>query len=133
MREFIIGYLFEILIAAALLGIIPGAIAERKGHSFGVWWLYGWLLFIAAMIHVLFISNDHGVSRSTGITIKIISRIIRVLGSVAAAVLARFVWQIVPYAADPFLFFSGWAILFVLGVGSWIGTHFLYQYGERIE
>lgn len=37
---------------AALLGLIPAYIAEQKGHSFGKWWIYGWLLFIVAIIHV---------------------------------------------------------------------------------
>lgn len=38
-----------ILIVAALLGCITGAIAQRKGHSFGTWWLFGALLFIVAL------------------------------------------------------------------------------------
>ena len=26
--------------------------AKNKGYSFGIWWLYGWMLFIVAIIHV---------------------------------------------------------------------------------
>ncbi|MBR3000741.1 MAG: SHOCT domain-containing protein [Oscillospiraceae bacterium] len=46
-----------ILIVDAALGIIPGKIAERKGHSFWLWWFYGWMLFIFAIIHVQFIED----------------------------------------------------------------------------
>ena len=42
---------------AALLGLIPANIAKRKGHSFGLWWFYGWMLFIVAIIHVQFIED----------------------------------------------------------------------------
>lgn len=40
------------LITAAGLGFIPATIAKNKGYSFGIWWLYGWMLFIVAIIHV---------------------------------------------------------------------------------
>ena len=42
---------------AALLGLIPANIAKKKGHSFGLWWFYGWMLFIVAIIHVFFIED----------------------------------------------------------------------------
>ena len=38
-----------ILILGAILGVIPGAIAARKGRSFVLWWLFGSLLFIVAL------------------------------------------------------------------------------------
>lgn len=44
---------------AALLGLIPANIAKNKGHSFGLWWLYGWMLFIVAIIHVQFIPDKN--------------------------------------------------------------------------
>ena len=50
------GY-FVGLIVAALLGLIPANIAKKKGHSFGLWWFYGWMLFIVAIIHVNFIPD----------------------------------------------------------------------------
>lgn len=50
-------YLFLSLGLAAALGLIPAGIAKAKGYSFGLWWLYGWLLFAAAIIHVLFIPD----------------------------------------------------------------------------
>lgn len=45
------------LVVAALLGLIPAFIAQSKGRSFGGWWLYGFLLFIVAIIHVLFVPS----------------------------------------------------------------------------
>lgn len=45
------------LVIAAGLGLIPGYIAKSKGHSFGLWWFYGWMLFIVAIIHVQFIED----------------------------------------------------------------------------
>lgn len=47
----------EILIIAALLGLIPAFIAQSRGRSFGLWWIYGFLLFIVALIHSLFITK----------------------------------------------------------------------------
>ena len=58
------------LVIAALLGLIPAFIAQSKGRSFGAWWLYGFLLFIVAIIHVLFVTPRNTVgtvaSDSTG-------------------------------------------------------------------
>lgn len=39
----------EILVLALLIGIIPAAIANSKGHSFLGWWLFGAALFILAL------------------------------------------------------------------------------------
>ena len=33
------------------LGLIPAFIAKNKGYNFFLWWLYGWGLFIVAIIH----------------------------------------------------------------------------------
>jgi len=48
----------EILIYAALLGLIPAMIAQSKGRSFGLWWFYGAMLFIIALPHALIMSSD---------------------------------------------------------------------------
>lgn len=48
----------DILLFAAVIGILPAAIAKSKGYSFGVWWLYGALLFIVALPHSLFLSPN---------------------------------------------------------------------------
>ena len=45
------------LIVAAALAVIPASIAKNKGYDFAIWWLYGWLLFIVAIIHVNFIPD----------------------------------------------------------------------------
>lgn len=45
------------VLLAIPLGLIPAFIAKKKGHSFGLWWLYGWALFIVAIIHVMFIED----------------------------------------------------------------------------
>lgn len=48
----------EIIILAAILGLIPAAVAQSKGRSFGVWWLYGALIWIVAMPHALMLSAN---------------------------------------------------------------------------
>ena len=45
------------LVIAAGLGLIPASIAKEKGYSFGLWWFYGWMLFIVAIIHVFIIPD----------------------------------------------------------------------------
>ena len=39
------------IVIAFFLGLIPATIAKKKGRSFLLWWLYGWALFIVALIH----------------------------------------------------------------------------------
>lgn len=39
----------EFIILWAVLGIIPGVIAYRKGRGFLGWWIFGALLFIVAL------------------------------------------------------------------------------------
>lgn len=57
MEEFT--YLFFCLLVAAGLGLIPANIAKKKGYSFGLWWFYGWMLFIVAIIHVSLIPDKN--------------------------------------------------------------------------
>ena len=52
------------IIIAAFLGIITGLIAQSKGRSFAAWWLYGTLLFIIAIVHVLVIPSKNNESKS---------------------------------------------------------------------
>jgi len=40
------------------LGIIPAMIAERKGRSGFVWWLYGTTLFVFALPHALMLEEE---------------------------------------------------------------------------
>lgn len=46
-------YIILSLSGAAALAFIPASIAKEKGYSFGLWWIYGWLLFAFAIIHVI--------------------------------------------------------------------------------
>ena len=41
------------MLFASFVGLIPAAIASNKGRSFGIWWVYGWALWIVALIHAL--------------------------------------------------------------------------------
>ena len=54
------------LVTAAILGLIPANIAKRKGYSFGIWWLYGWMLFIFAIIHVSFLKDKNDPREASG-------------------------------------------------------------------
>lgn len=48
----------EVLVLAALIGLIPAAIAHSKGRNFIGFWLYGAMLFIVALPHALLMSPD---------------------------------------------------------------------------
>lgn len=45
------------VIALALFAAIPAALARRKGHSFVMWWIFGALLWIVAIIAVFFVKD----------------------------------------------------------------------------
>ena len=55
--------LASVLITAALIGLAPAYIARDKGRSFGLWWLYGAMLFIIALPHSIMLrrieQRDH--------------------------------------------------------------------------
>lgn len=48
----------EFLLVAILIGLLPAFIAQGKGRSFVLWWLYGAALFIVALPHSLLMSSD---------------------------------------------------------------------------
>jgi tetratricopeptide (TPR) repeat protein len=50
--------LLTMLIIAALLGLIPAIIADRKGSSFLFWWLFGTALFIIALPLAILLKPD---------------------------------------------------------------------------
>ena len=50
---FIVGFA-----VAAGLGLIPAKIASGKGKNFGLWWLYGFLIFIVALIHSILLADE---------------------------------------------------------------------------
>ncbi len=53
-----LGQIVEILLVAALIGLIPAYIAQKKGRSFFPWWIYGALLFIVALPHAILIKPN---------------------------------------------------------------------------
>jgi hypothetical protein len=55
-----IEYFFVGLFFAMLLGVITGAIAQKKGESFLLWWLFGTLLFVVALPMVLLMDAKGG-------------------------------------------------------------------------
>lgn len=56
---------FIILAGAVALGLIPANIAQKKGYDFTTWWIYGALLFIVAIIHVMIIEDKNGNAKKT--------------------------------------------------------------------
>lgn len=49
--------MLTILVICVVIGCIPGAIAQAKGRSFLLWWLYGAALFIVALPHSLMVGR----------------------------------------------------------------------------
>lgn len=57
------------LVISILVGLIPAAIARSKGRSFGLWWLYGVLIFIVALPHALMMQpNIKGLDKQAKLT-----------------------------------------------------------------
>jgi hypothetical protein len=56
-------YLIAWIFAAALLGIITGFIAQKKGYDFFTWWLFGTVLFIVALIIIIALPQNTASSR----------------------------------------------------------------------
>jgi len=48
----------EFLVIALLIGLLPAAIAQSKGRSFVLWWMYGAGLFIIALPHALMLKRQ---------------------------------------------------------------------------
>jgi hypothetical protein len=49
----------ELFVLAILIGLIPAYIANKKGRSFFLWWLYGAALFIVALPHAIIMKTDN--------------------------------------------------------------------------
>lgn len=47
-------------IISFFLGLIPAYIAHKKGRGFYKWWIYGYVLWLIAMIHSLCIKSTEG-------------------------------------------------------------------------
>jgi hypothetical protein len=54
----------EVIFYAILLGLIPAYIGQTKGENFFLWWLYGSILFIIALIHSLLLKPNEFASDS---------------------------------------------------------------------
>lgn len=50
------------LIILLILAYIPAHIAEKKGRSFTLWYIYAVALWIVAMIHCLIISDNNKIN-----------------------------------------------------------------------
>jgi RNA polymerase subunit RPABC4/transcription elongation factor Spt4 len=50
--------IYGILILAIIIGLIPAVIAQSKGQSFVLWWVYGAAIFIVALPHALIMKAD---------------------------------------------------------------------------
>lgn len=46
------------LAVSALLGLIPAKIASNKGRKFSTWWIYGFFLFVIALVHSMLIKQE---------------------------------------------------------------------------
>lgn len=47
----------SMLAFAAILGLVPAAIAKHKGRDFALWWVYGFAFFLIALIHSFCLSK----------------------------------------------------------------------------
>lgn len=57
--------LFISIVVLSLLAIIPAKIAQKKGYVFWQFYLFGWLLFIPALIVALIIKDKTKVANSS--------------------------------------------------------------------
>lgn len=48
----------DFLLLAGFLGILTAFIAHRKGRNAFLWWIYGTLIFIVALLHALFMKSN---------------------------------------------------------------------------
>ncbi len=60
---YIIGSVLGLLVAAGL-GLIPANIAKQKGYDFRLWWFYGFMLFIVAIIHISLLPDKNETAKS---------------------------------------------------------------------
>jgi hypothetical protein len=58
------GLILEVIAGAALVGVIPAMIAQKKGHNFAAWWFFGAMMFIFALPAALILKpNQHQSSK----------------------------------------------------------------------
>jgi len=51
-------FVWVYIMVLCVIGCIPAAIAKSKGRGFFLWWIYGALLFIIALIHSLLLKTS---------------------------------------------------------------------------
>ncbi|CAN7678324.1 zinc ribbon domain-containing protein [Bosea sp. LjRoot90] len=59
--------IFILIVFMGLLALIPARIAASKGRDPGVWWFYGFFLFIIAIIHVALVSDTVGATEQKAV------------------------------------------------------------------
>ncbi len=52
--------IFALFVLASILGLLPAYIAQSKGREFGVFWVYGVVLFPIALIHAAVMRPEPG-------------------------------------------------------------------------
>ncbi len=52
--------IFALFVLAGILGLLPAYIAQSKGRDFGVFWIYGVVLFPIALIHAAVMRPEDG-------------------------------------------------------------------------
>lgn len=52
-------YAFVSIIVVAILAVLPASIAERKGKNFGLWYLYGFCIWIVAILHAISLPEEN--------------------------------------------------------------------------
>jgi hypothetical protein len=57
---------FAVLVIFSGMALIPASLAANKGHRYGYWWLYGFLLFPVALIHAFMMPARTKRSRRPG-------------------------------------------------------------------
>jgi len=62
-----------VIFVLAIIAFIPAGIARSKGRSFGKWWVYGFFLFIFALVHsILLKKEDHEANKKVDYVFKIL-------------------------------------------------------------
>lgn len=63
LNDFIVRFLVAVLISGLFAGWMPAYIASKKGRAFRVWWVYGTLVYVIALLHSLLIDSKQCVTR----------------------------------------------------------------------
>jgi hypothetical protein len=87
-----------LIIAAVLLGAIPGIVASTKGKSFLSWWIYGCAVFPIALVHSIIAKADQPpvegsamlrALKSIGITVAVVCVAVVMFGILAIVLIVQ--------------------------------------------